>query len=158
MSNKPYTKINPLDRLIRATARCGMTDGVVVTIEFISGFELFNTRPYHNYETWSQGYRVTGKGVTVELEDLDDAIEAWACKVEEACPCPVTTAPRRAWVGGTVRARYGFSCDVEVKIIGMPATTFYCTLLKGHAYPHEIDVLGSDALNETLDERADSEA
>ena len=91
MSNKPYSKIDPLDRMIRETARCGMTNGVVVTIEFISGFELFNTRAYHNYEarsqgyrvTGKQGYRVTGKGVTVEREDLDDAIKVWARRVEE---------------------------------------------------------------------------
>lgn len=84
MSNKPWAQIDELDRLIRTTARCGMTDGVVVTIEFISGFELFNTRPYHNYETWSQGYRVTGCGARVELEDLDDALKAWATKVNAA--------------------------------------------------------------------------
>ena len=50
------------------------------------------------------------------------------------------------------------ACDAEVKIIGMPATTFYCTLLNGHAYPHEIDALGLDSLNEALEERADSQA
>lgn len=82
MSNKPHNKLNVLDQMIRAVARCGMDEGVVVTIEFISGFELFNTRPYHNYETWSQGYRVTGRGVTVQREDLDDAIKLWSEEVE----------------------------------------------------------------------------
>ncbi len=73
----------PLDWTIRKAASCGMEDGTVMTIEFISGFELFNTRPYHNYETWSQGYRIKGRDVTFEAEDLDVAIEGWAKLVEE---------------------------------------------------------------------------
>ena len=81
MTNKPWTEINELDRLIRTTAKCGMDEGTIVTIEFIAGFELFNTRPYHNYETWSQGYRVSGKGQMVESEDLDDALRLWSQKV-----------------------------------------------------------------------------
>ncbi len=81
MSNKAWDKLNPLDQLIQRTARCGMTDGTVMCIEFISGFEKFNTRPYHNYETWGQGYRVTGLGVQVEREDLDDAILEWSTLV-----------------------------------------------------------------------------
>lgn len=90
MSDKPYDKLNALDRKIRETARTGMTDGVVVRIELISGFELFNTRPYHNYETWGQGYRVTGCGQTAMREDLDDAIADWSAKVEKAgCPDPI---------------------------------------------------------------------
>jgi hypothetical protein len=80
MSNKK--RIDPLDDLIRQTACCGMTVGTVMVIEFISGFELFNTRPYHNYETWSQGYRVHGLGVKVESEDLDDAIREWSVAVK----------------------------------------------------------------------------
>lgn len=84
MSDKPFDQLNELDRIIQRAARCGMDVGTIVTIEFISGFELFNTRPYHNYETWSQGYRVTGRGVTVECEDLDDAVKAWAAKANPA--------------------------------------------------------------------------
>lgn len=84
MSDKPFKDLNPLDQIIRRTTRCGMEDGVVMTIEFLSGFELFNTRPYHNYETWSQGYQVTGRGVKVRAEDLDDAINKWAAAVEAA--------------------------------------------------------------------------
>ena len=54
----------------------GMFDGTVLTIEFIRGFELFNTRPYHNYENWSDGYRIkTHNGIVVQAEDLDDALE-----------------------------------------------------------------------------------
>jgi len=82
MSDKPWERVDPLDKLIRQTARCGMDEGVVVTIEFISGFEAFNTRSYHNYETWGQGYRVRGRGAVVEREDLDDALSAWSQAVE----------------------------------------------------------------------------
>lgn len=83
MSNKPFAKLNALDQLVRQTARCGMTEGTVMVIEYISGFELFNTRPYHNYETWSQGWRVHGLGVWIEREDLDEAVAAWAKAVTD---------------------------------------------------------------------------
>jgi hypothetical protein len=56
---------------------------VLATIEVIGGFELFNTYPYHNYETWGQGYRITSQGVTVESEYLDDAIELWGLTKQE---------------------------------------------------------------------------
>lgn len=78
MSDKPWNTLNELDRLIRQAARCGMTDGTVMAIEFISGFEKFNTREYHNHETWAQGYRISGLGVSIEREDLDDAVSEWA--------------------------------------------------------------------------------
>ena len=69
------------DKFIREMLGSGMIDGVRLTIEFVSGFELFNTRPYHNYETWSNGYRVKifdngCKNVICESyrEDLDEAL------------------------------------------------------------------------------------
>lgn len=82
MSNKAWDKINPLDTLIRQTLRLGMNEGTFLRIEFIYGFEKFNTRPYHNYETWSGGYRVTDEQccIVVEREDLDDALNEWATK------------------------------------------------------------------------------
>lgn len=106
MSNK--AKIDPLDTLIRHTARCGMTDGTVMVIEFVSGFEKFNTRPYHNYETWGQGYRVHGLGVWVEEEDLDDAITTWAKYVADkragrSIP-PYVDATKHSRDGGPYRA------------------------------------------------------
>jgi len=82
MSNKPFDKINEIDRIIRLAKPIGMDDGVHVTIEYFSGFELFNDRAYHNYETWSAGYRVKGYGVEVEREDLDDAVKLWNQKVK----------------------------------------------------------------------------
>lgn len=84
MSNKGWDKINPLDRDLRKAFGAGMFTGVKVRIEMVNGFELFNTRPYHNYETWSDGYQVTvysrdtddpGKPLVFAVaEDLDDAI------------------------------------------------------------------------------------
>ena len=108
MSNKPWGKVDPLDKLIRQTSRCGMTDGTIMTIEFISGFENFNTRPYHNYETWGQGYRVHGLGVLIEREDLDDAIKEWAKYVVakragESIP-PHADATKHGRDGGPYRA------------------------------------------------------
>jgi hypothetical protein len=89
MSNKAHSKLSPTDRIIRdtitATRNRGIMgeDGTLVKIAFISGFEKFNTRPYHNYETWGDGYRVEGRGVAVEREDLDEAIAAWSLAVWE---------------------------------------------------------------------------
>jgi hypothetical protein len=56
---------------------------VQVKIEKICGFELFNTRPYHNYENWSDGYRITSGNIVAEAEDLDDAIELLSTKLKE---------------------------------------------------------------------------
>lgn len=84
MPNKPFPKLNILDQEIRKVWRPNMMDDVQLTIELICGFELFNTRPYHNYETWSNGYRVTDKnGIKVEAEDLDDAINIYVYKRRE---------------------------------------------------------------------------
>ena len=67
MSNKAWDKINPLDKLIRQTLRLGMDHGTFLKIEFIYGFEMFNTRPYHNYETWSGGYRVEDERFNIKV-------------------------------------------------------------------------------------------
>jgi len=60
---------------------------VICTIEMIGGFELFNSRPYHNYETWSAGYVVkSGKNyphLEVNSEDLDDAVRIFCAKMKE---------------------------------------------------------------------------
>lgn len=94
MSDKAASKLNPIDSQVRLViARTSMAkmgeDGTPLTIAFVSGFERFNTRPYHNYETWGQGWRVEGRGITVEREDLDDAINEWEAKVTAAyCEAP----------------------------------------------------------------------
>lgn len=80
MSRKSWKELNEIDRVIRTASPPGMDDGVHVTIEYFTGFELFNTSRYHNYETFSGGYRVTGLGFTAEAEDLDDAVKAWSDK------------------------------------------------------------------------------
>ena len=83
MSRKPWNEILEPDRLIRTAKPPGMDDGVHVTIEYFTGFELFNTSPYHNYETFSGGYKVSGLGVTAQAEDLDDAVRKWFENVNE---------------------------------------------------------------------------
>lgn len=81
MSNKAFSKLNILDQMIRKELPTGMDNGVHLTIEFFSGFEIFNSRPYHNYETWSDGYRLKDdQGYTAQGEDLDDAIAQWVKK------------------------------------------------------------------------------
>lgn len=55
----------------------------LAVIEVIGGFEAFNTRPYHNYETWGQGYRVTAQGITVEAEYLEEALQQWKRKAAD---------------------------------------------------------------------------
>lgn len=74
MSNKTFDDLTQIDQALRRAYPVGMRSSVDVTITKITGFELFNTRPYHNYETWSDGYRATDGEVTVQAEDLDDCI------------------------------------------------------------------------------------
>jgi hypothetical protein len=90
MSNKAHSDLTPTDRIIRDTISATWPHpkdwpevGTLMTVELVQGFEKFNTRPYHNYETWSNGYRVKGRGITVEREDLDEAIGAWHLAVFE---------------------------------------------------------------------------
>lgn len=85
MSNKDWNKISKIDQRIRGMFGNRMWDNneTICTIRYFGDFELFNTRPYHNYETWSSGYEiVTGErygSIRVKAEDLDDAIS----KLEE---------------------------------------------------------------------------
>ena len=76
MSNKGWEKIWEADKLIRTLKPPRITGykEVLLKIEFICGFELFNTRPYHNYEDWGQGYRISDEDTVIEAEDLDDAL------------------------------------------------------------------------------------
>ena len=87
MPNKPWPKLNPLDQALRRAFPTRMTNGteVNVVIKMQVGFELYNTRPYHNYETWSDGYVVEdGAGnYLASREDLDDAIHAAIAAVEK---------------------------------------------------------------------------
>lgn len=85
MSNKPFSKLNPIDQTLRKAfpPEGFKPNRVQVTIEKLTGFELFNTRPYHNYETWSDGYRISTEGITVEAEDLDEAVDLLLYKLKE---------------------------------------------------------------------------
>jgi hypothetical protein len=51
-------------------------DTLFLAIEVVGGFERYNTRPYHNYETWSIGYAVSTPRVEVDNECLLCALEA----------------------------------------------------------------------------------
>jgi hypothetical protein len=64
--------VNELETFIARTARCGMTDGTVMVIEYVSGFEKFGS-----YESWGQGWRVHGLGVCVEDKHLLTAVTLW---------------------------------------------------------------------------------
>jgi len=83
MSNKPYARLNEIDRKLRQAFPADMCNTTIVQlkIEKICGFELFNTRPYHNYESWSDGWRITAGDITVEEEDLDDAVDKFLERV-----------------------------------------------------------------------------
>lgn len=74
MPDKPFAQLGEIDRDLRRALPPSERTGVQVTIEKLCGFELFNTRPYHNYETFSDGYRVYDDEVDVRAEDLDDAV------------------------------------------------------------------------------------
>lgn len=89
MSNKDRCKLSDIDIRIRNLFPTQMwkNNETICTIRFFGGFECFNTRSYHNYETWSEGYEITtGErfgNIRVEAEDLDDAIALLEKKVRE---------------------------------------------------------------------------
>ncbi len=51
-----------LEEIIRKGFKTGMTDKILMNIQYVSGFEKFGT-----YENWGQGFIVSGSGMT----DLD---------------------------------------------------------------------------------------
>jgi hypothetical protein len=88
MSNKPFPQLIKLDQVLRRKFPIGMRsekDPFTITIEKECGFELHNDRPYHNYETFSDGWILTYKDdkneIEVRREDLDDAISTMASKL-----------------------------------------------------------------------------
>lgn len=97
MSDKAWEKLTEADRQIRTLRVKGhgdMYDGPLLTITFFQGFEAFNTRPYHNYETWGDGYTVrTHDGIEAMAEDLDDALALLRKKIEQAKKQPAAQPP-----------------------------------------------------------------
>lgn len=83
MSDKGWKNLTKTDQRIRKMSpNRGMTDRTEpqIRITLIRGFELFNTRPYHNYENWSDGYTAEAfwEGYIVayaSAEDLDDCLD-----------------------------------------------------------------------------------
>jgi hypothetical protein len=75
MSDKDHRKLTDIERLIDRVYAPNMTDSLQFTVRRQCGFELFNTRPYHNYETWSCGYYAEDVfGNVASAEDLEDCL------------------------------------------------------------------------------------
>ena len=84
--HRKFETLNLLDQKIQKTIRTGMTDGELLTIKYVSGFEEFDC-----YETWCQGWVVSGKGtgdkeITARHSALDTAIDRWIKEYNEANP------------------------------------------------------------------------
>jgi hypothetical protein len=60
MPDKDFRLLWTMDQQLRRELPVGMDEGIQLRIDKVVGFELFNTRAYHNYETWSDGYHVVG--------------------------------------------------------------------------------------------------
>ena len=99
MLSKTPHKLSELDRVVPWIQRLGMSDGTFLKLEYVYGFEKFNTRPYHNYETWAGGWRVTDTKhkISFEEEELEKAVAKWielADKVEAGEDIPAWTKLR----------------------------------------------------------------
>lgn len=77
-------RLSRMDTFVPAILGLGMSEGIFLKIEYVYGFEKFNTRPYHNYETWAGGWRLTDtkNDISFEEEYLSKAIDMWIRKVE----------------------------------------------------------------------------
>lgn len=86
---KDFKQLCWADKRIKRLFQPIMKDCVRCKIELICGFELFNTREYHNLETWSQGYKITAYNSKEEeiaiatAEDLDIALSKLEKMLEE---------------------------------------------------------------------------
>lgn len=86
-------KQDSIDDIVRRTLRLGMDSGTFLKIEYVYGFEKFNNRPYHCYETWCGGWVVTDPNMpwpwnpklpwTTKNENLESAIKEWATQREK---------------------------------------------------------------------------
>ena len=77
-----------LDQRLKRLFPVGMREATDLTITLKCGFELFNTRAYHNYETWSNGWYATCLGKPVAqgetLEELVADLEVWAAATPDS--------------------------------------------------------------------------
>lgn len=85
MSDKAWSSLCDIDREVQqALGPAGPeNEGTRLKIEFVSGFEMFNTRPFHNYECWGSGWRVSDGDTTAQMEDLDDAVRLFVRRHNE---------------------------------------------------------------------------
>ena len=59
------------------------TNHIFMTIDLIGSFERYNNRPYHNYEQWATGYRVSihpFKNVVKQTMSVDNECIQCACE------------------------------------------------------------------------------
>lgn len=70
MSDKSLMRLDQSDVALRIGSPVGMESGVKQVIIRHCGFELYNTRPYHNYENWSDGYIILShkEGKAMEID------------------------------------------------------------------------------------------
>jgi hypothetical protein len=84
VSDKPWDKLSSVEQRVNRVYCASMTDRVQITLERFTGFEIFNTRPYHNYESWAAGWRASDAwGNRASAEDLDDCLNK-LCDQREA--------------------------------------------------------------------------
>lgn len=83
MSDKHHDRLWPVERRINQLYNPTMTDRIQIKLKRFTGFEIFNTRPYHNYETWSAGWNAEDAwGNSASAEDLDDCLNKLCDKRE----------------------------------------------------------------------------
>ena len=75
MSNKRFDNLMDADKRLRRMFPIGIRDEIDVVIRKRTGFELWNSRPYHNYETWSDGYIAETATLLASGEDLDECLD-----------------------------------------------------------------------------------
>lgn len=63
-----------LDTRLKRLFPTGMRESIDIEIRLHCGFELQNTRPYHNYETWSHEWRAVVGDKTFLAETLDELV------------------------------------------------------------------------------------
>jgi len=77
MDGKGFGELNELDQRLKRAFRTGMMSRARVTIQLTTAFEQFNTRAFHNYETWSSGYHAL-----IHEDDAPEGVEEWERRVE----------------------------------------------------------------------------
>jgi hypothetical protein len=91
MSNKRHAQLDRADRALREASHVGMEQGIKQIILRHAGFELANSRPYHNYENWSDEYEVLGRADGKAMP-RDEAVALLTTGWRKGCPYLSVTA------------------------------------------------------------------